>query len=105
MGDRQAQEFWDQMWLWEKYEVFPSETTDDPHLVIGLSSEVDAAGDGVDPVLFSRYDGCVGRVLQRLTNLFPRSGDQLDEIELRQCLKFGLRPDVRGHDAVVTPII
>lgn len=105
MGDRRAQEFWDQMWLWEKYEVYPSETTNDPHLVVQLASGVDGAGDDVDPFLFSRYDGCVGRVLQRLTDLFPRSGDALDEAELKHWLKFGLRADVRGHDQEITPII
>jgi hypothetical protein len=105
MGDRQAQEFWDRMWLWEKYEAFPSESVDDPHLVVQLASEIDTAGKDIDPVLLSRYDGCVGRVLQRLTDLFPRSGDVLDEIELKHWLTFGLRPDVRGHDGEVTPII
>jgi hypothetical protein len=105
MGDRRAQEFWDRMWLWEKYEVFPSEATDDPHLVIELASDVDAAGDDVDPALLSRYDGCVGRVLQRLTDLFPRSGDALDEVELKHWLQFGLRADVRGHDQEITPIV
>jgi hypothetical protein len=105
MGDRRAQEFWDEMWLWEKYEVFPSETRDDPHLVVQLASEVDAAGDDVDPLIFSRYDGCVGRVLQRLTDLFPQSGERLDEVELKHWLKFGLRADVRGHDQEITPIV
>ena len=105
MGDRRAQEFWDYMWLWEKYETFPAETVDDPHLVIQLASEVDAAGNGVDPVLFARYDACVGRVLQRLTDLFPRTSDALDEVELKHWLKFGLRADVRVHDQEITPII
>lgn len=105
MGDRRAQEFWDQMWLWEKYETFPSEIVDDPHLVVQLARQVDAAGGGVDPVLFARYDACVGRVLQRLTDLVPRSGDALDEVELKHWLAFGLRADVRGHDEEVTPII
>jgi len=93
------------MWLWEKYETFSSETTDDPHLVIELASDIDAAGGDVDPAILSRYDGCMGRVLQRLTDLFPRSGDALDEVELKYWLRFGLRSDVRGHDAAVTPII
>jgi hypothetical protein len=105
MGDRRAQEFWDRMWLWEKYEAFPTETVDDPHLVIQLSTEVDGAGGNVDSVLFSRYDNCVGRVTQRLTNEFPRTSDSLDETELKNWLTFGLRSDVRGHDQSISPII
>lgn len=105
MSDRRAQEFWDHMWLWEKYEAFPSETVDDPHLVVQLAFEIDSAGEDTDPVLLTRYDGCVGRVLQRLTDLFPRSGDALDEVELKHWLKFGLRADVRGHDQEITPIV
>jgi len=34
MGDLRAQEFWDRMWLREKYEAFPSESVDDLHLVV-----------------------------------------------------------------------
>jgi hypothetical protein len=105
MGDRNAQEFWDRMWLWEKYELFPTETVDDPHLVVQLSSQVETSGGNVDPTLFSRYDQCVARVLQRLTDEFPYSVDGLDEAELKHWLKFGLRPDVRGHDEAVTPIV
>jgi hypothetical protein len=41
MADRQAQEFWDNMWYWEKYEIFPGETADDPHLVLNLGAQVD----------------------------------------------------------------
>jgi hypothetical protein len=105
MGDRRAQEFWDRIWLWEKYELFPTESVDDPHLVVQLSSDVEAAGGNVDPELFSRYDHCVGRVLQRLTDEFPNSVDGLDEAELKHWLKFGLRHDVRGHDEAITPIV
>src|SRR5262245_48039001 len=105
MGDRRAQEFWDQMWLREKYEVFPSETIDDPHLVVQLASEIDAAGEDPDTALASRYDVCVGRVLQRLTDAFPRRGDALDQAELKHWLKVGLRPDVCGHDQEITPIV
>src|SRR5437899_1599674 len=105
MGDLRAQEFWDRMWLWEKYETFPAETVDDPHLFVQLASAIDAAPNAVDPQVSSRYDGCVGRVLQRLTDLFPRSGNALDKVELKHWLKFGLRPDVRGHDEAVSPTI
>jgi hypothetical protein len=105
MGDRLAQEFWDQMWHWEKYERFPAEQVDDPHLVVELAAAIEQAGPNPDPELFARYDQCVGRVLNRLTNLFPRSGELLDEAELKHWLAFGLRSDVRGHDAAVTPII
>lgn len=38
MGERQAQEFWDNMWYWERYEKYPAENQDDPHLVIGLGA-------------------------------------------------------------------
>jgi hypothetical protein len=93
------------MWLWEKYELFPSETVADPHLFGQLASQVQAAGGNVDAALFSRYDQCVGRVLQRLTDEFPYSVDGLDEAELKHWLKFGLRHDVRGHDEAITPII
>ncbi len=105
MGDRRAQEYWDQMWLWEKYEAFPSETIDDPHLVVQLVSQIDTAGEVVNPIVFSRYDGCVGRVLQRPADLFPQSGDALDEVGLKHWLKFGLRADIRGHDQEITPIV
>lgn len=105
MGDRRAQEFWDRMWLWERYETFPSEAVDDPRLVVQLSSAIDAAGGGADPGLVSRYDGCVGRVPQRLTDLFPPIVEALDQCELKHWLRFGLRPDVRGHDQAVTPIV
>jgi len=105
MRDRRAQVFWNEMWLWEKYEVFPSETVDDPHLVVQLASEVDAAGEDVDLLFFTRYDACVGSVLHPLTGLFPRSGEALDEVELKHWLKFGLRADVRGHDQEITPIV
>lgn len=108
MSDRQAQEFWDQMWYWEKYEHFPSETTDDPHLVVQLASQVDSAqsgGNQPDPELFARYDQCVGRVLNRVSNMLPRSGANADREEFASWLRFGLNPDVRGHDAAITPII
>jgi hypothetical protein len=50
MADRQAQEFWDNIWYWEKYEIFPGETADDPHLVLNLGAQVDqAVGSGQDP--------------------------------------------------------
>jgi hypothetical protein len=103
MGDRSAQEFWDRMWLWEKYELFPTEMVND--LVVQLSSDVDAAGGSADAELFARHDQCVGRMLQRMTDEFPYSVDGLDEVELKHWLTFGLRRDVRGHDAVITPII
>src|SRR5436309_1543548 len=76
MSDRQAQEFWDQMWYWEEYETYPGEQADDPHLVMILGAQVQAAGTAGQqppPDLMQRYDHCVGRVLDRLTNLLPRT--------------------------------
>lgn len=108
MSDRAAQEFWDQMWYWERYETFPSETIDDPHLVIGLGGQVDGAeaqGQPPDAEVFRRFDACVGRVLNRLSNLFPRSGQALDSVELQAWLRFGLDRNHRGHDGVKTPIV
>jgi len=50
MGDRQAQHFWDDMWLFERYDTFPGEADDDPHLVIILGAQVDqAVGNGQEP--------------------------------------------------------
>lgn len=108
MGQRQAQEFWDQMWYWERYESYPGEDIDDPHLVIILGSQVDAAknaGQQPDPDVFRRFDASTGRVLDRLTNLFPRSGDQIDLAELKLWFEFGLNAANRGHDGVPIPII
>jgi len=108
MGARQAQEFWDRMWYWEQFENYPAEQIDDPHLVIILGSQIDAAhtaGQPVDPDLVDRFDHCVGRVLMRLTDLLPRTGEQADLDELRLWLRFGLDPDVRGHDGTPVPII
>lgn len=108
MADRQAQEFWDKMWYWERYESYPDEQTDDPHLVVGLSARVEDAGEAgqePDPELMRRYDHCVGRVLARLTDLFPRSGADVDLAELANWLRFGLDGAHRGHDEAITPII
>jgi hypothetical protein len=108
MADRQAQEFWDQMWYWEQYETYPSEQLDDPHLVIILGAQVEQArnaGRQPDPELMQRFDHCIGRVLERLTNLLPRSGEQVDLVEVRHWLRFGLDPAHRGHDGVPVPII
>lgn len=108
MGQRQVQEFWDQMWYWEKYEQFPGEQLDDPHLVISLGRQIGsavAAGQQTDPDLVRRFDACVGRVMDRLTNQFPVSGDSIDQVELKEWLKFGLDPSHRGHDGDPTPII
>src|SRR4051812_30035616 len=108
MGARQAQEFWDRMWQWERYEKYPAEPIDDPHLVIILGSQVAAvraAGQQVDPELTERFDHCAGRVLMRLTDLLPRSGEQPDLDEFGGWLRFGLDPTVRGHDGVPVPII
>jgi hypothetical protein len=108
MSDRRAQEFWDQMWYWERYEQFPGETFDDPHLVISLGRQVSAAvnaGRTPDPDVSRRFDACVGRILDRLTNAFPRSAESLDNTELRSWLKFGLDHNHRGHDGVPVPIV
>ncbi len=108
MGDRLAQEFWDRMWYWERYEQFPGEGTDDPHLVVGLASQVEqarGAGREPDPELMRRYDHCVGRVLARLTDLWPRRGEAVDLEEVKYWLRVGLDRSHRGHDAAVTPII
>lgn len=108
MSERAAQEFWDQMWYWERYETFPGENVDDPHLVIRLGNQVDnavAQGQQPDPEVFRRFDACVGRVMNRLTNLFPRSGRAIDTNELQLWLRFGLDRNHRGHDGVETPII
>jgi hypothetical protein len=108
MGDRQAQEFWDDMWYWERYESFPGETVDDPHLVIDLGAEVDRAlsgGPQPDPEVLRRFDACVGRVLNRFDVRFPRRGEAVDIDEFKHWLRFGLDPAHRGHDGVPTPII
>jgi hypothetical protein len=100
--------FWDRMWYWERYERFPGEALDDPHLVIGLGRQVAtavAAGQQPNPVLLQRFDACVGRVMDRLANLFPESGESIDHVELKSRLKFGLDPSHKGHDGVPTPII
>jgi hypothetical protein len=108
MSDRHAQEFWDRMWYWERYEKFPGEGLDAPHLVISLGRQVSAAvnaGQNPDPDALRRFDACVRRVVDRLTNLFPRSGESLDNVELRSWLKFGLDQSHRGHDGVPIPVI
>jgi len=108
MAERHAQEFWDQMWYWEHYEQYPGEDRDDPHLVIILGAQVDqaaGAGQQPDPKLMERFDHCVGRVLDRLTNLWPRSGSDVNLDEVKLWLRFGLDKTHRGHDGVVTPII
>ncbi len=108
MSDRNAQMFWDRMWYWEKYELFPGEQLDDPHLVISLGRQVGsaiAAGQQPDPDLVRRFDACVGRVMDRLINQLPVSADSIDHAELKSWLKFGLNPAHRGHDGVPTPII
>jgi hypothetical protein len=108
MADRQAQEFWDNMWYWEKYEVFPGETADDPHLVLNLGAQVDQAvgsGQDPDPDVFRRFDACVGRVMNRFEVRFPRSDEAVDIDEFKEWLRFGLEPANRGHDGVATPII
>ena len=108
MGDRRAQEFWDKMWNWERYERYPGEERDDPHLVIALGTQVQQALDAgrqPDPELSRRFDHCVGRVLDRLTNLLPRSGQQADLNEFKHWLRFGLDPANRGKDGSPVPII
>lgn len=108
MGERQAQQFWDEMWYWERYETFPGEPADDPHLVINLGAQVDQAignGQEPDPDLFRRFDACVGRMIGRFDLHFPRSGETVDVNEFTQWLRFGLDPAHRGHDGVPTPII
>jgi len=108
MSDRNAQEFWDQMWYWERYETYPDEQVDDPHLVLMLGGQIQKdqdKGQALDPELMGRFDHSVGRVLNRLTNLLPRSLDQVDLNEFKQWLRFGLDPNNRGHDGTVTPII
>lgn len=108
MGQRQAQEFWDKMWAWEEYEVYPGEVADDPHLVIILGGQVDQAtntGTDPDPDVFRRFDACVGRVMNRFELHFPRQGEAVDIDEFSDWLRFGLDPDHRGHDGVQTPII
>ena len=108
MGDRQAQQFWDEMWYWEKYEIFPGETDDDPHLVINLGFQVDQAvgsGEEPDPEVFRRFDSCVGRILNRFEVRFPRRGEAVDIDEFKEWLRFGLDPANRGHDGNPTPII
>jgi hypothetical protein len=108
MGDRQAQEFWDNMWYWENYEKYPAENRDDPHLVIILGGQVDQAinsGQEPDPELFQRFDACVGRVLERFNVRFPRTGADVDMAEFKNWLAFGLNPNMRGHDGTPTPII
>lgn len=93
MSDRRAQEFWDQMWYWERYEQFPGERVDDPHLVIILGGQVDAArssGKEPAPELLRKFDHCVGRVLDRLTNLWPRSGETIDLLKLSTFYDIGL---------------
>ena len=108
MGDRQAQEFWDQMWYWERYELFPGETIPDPFLPIVLGSQIERArdqGQEPDPEVVTRFNHAVGRVLNRLTNLFPRTGEEVNFEELKHWLAFGLDPANRGHDGEPTPII
>lgn len=108
MGDREAQEFWNEMWNWEKYETYPGEDQDDPHLVIALGFQVEsitASGQVPSPELLQRFDHCVGRVMHRLNTLMPRTGEQVDTDEFGRWLSFGLDPSNRGHDAAVTPII
>lgn len=108
MGERQAQQFWDEMWYWERYEIFPGESTDDPHLVIGLGAQVDQTisnGQEPDPEVFRRFDACVGRIISRFDLRFPRSGEDVDVNEFMAWLRFGLDPEHRGHDGVPTPII
>lgn len=100
MSDRAAQEFWDQMWYWERYETFPGEGVDGPHLVIGLGVQVDnaaAQGQQPDSGVFRRFDACVGRVLNRLSTLFPRSGQAIDSNGLKSWLGFGLNRNHRGQ--------
>jgi hypothetical protein len=108
MGDRQAQHFWDDMWLFERYDIFPGEADDDPHLVIILGAQVDQAvgnGQEPDPEVFRRFDACVGRILNRFESRFPRSGEAVDIDEFKNWLRFGLDPAHRGKDGVATPII
>ena len=105
MGERQAQEFWDNMWYWERYERYPTENQDDPHLVIGLGTQAMNNGQEPDPDMFRRFDACVGRVLERFDTVFPRTGPDVDMAEFKNWLAFGLDPNVRGHDGNPTPII
>lgn len=108
MGQRQAQEFWDKMWYWEEYELFPGEASDDPHLVIMLGAQVDRdtnMGTTPDPDVFRRFDACVGRMINRFELYLPRQGEAVDVGEFSDWLRFGLDPTHRGHDGVPNPII
>lgn len=108
MGQREAQEFWDNMWSFEEYEIYPGEVADDPHLVVMLGGQVDQAtnsGTDPDPDVFRRFDACVGRIINRFELQLPRRGETVEIEEFSDWLRFGLDPTHRGHDGVQTPII
>lgn len=105
MGMRAAQEFWDHLWIWETHETYANESQSDPLLVDGLSFQIEAAGNDPDPALFQRYDHCVGRVIMRFDELFPRRDEDIDFDEMKRWLEFGLDLRFRGHGGARTPII
>ena len=95
------------MWYWERYESYPAEQIDDPHLVIILGGQVARPGRGpAGPPRSGRpVRSLRGSGPDAFDDLCLATGEQPDLDELKAWLRFGLDPAVRGHDGVPVPII